>query len=158
MPWGDLNRERKAREAYTAHSTELYGLAIRTLADPKLAEEAVEQTFLLASREDHLDPEPGSLRSSLFAALRGILVNLGATPEHLEHSLRAWQVEEAMRRLSEQHRQILVETVYRGRSYTEVEAELGVPQATVKSHVNDGLQALKVALSEVAIEGSEPRD
>lgn len=174
MPRGDPNREREVREAYAAHSTELYGLAIRLLGDPGLAEEAVEQTFLLAWRaENHLDPKVDSLRRRLFATLRGVLVYLGisqaaqspvaeggveTTVRRLEQSLLAWQVEEAMRRISEQHRQILVETIYRGRPYAEVGAELGVPQDTVKSRVNDGLQALKAALTEVAIEGREPRD
>ncbi|HVQ59590.1 MAG TPA: sigma-70 family RNA polymerase sigma factor [Solirubrobacterales bacterium] len=174
MPRGDPNREREVREAYAAHSTELYGLAIRFLGDPELAEEAVQQTFLLAWKaDDHFDPEVGSLRSRLFATLRGVVLDLGsaqaarspvaeggveATVERLEQSFLAWQVEEAMRRIGKQHRQILVETFYRGRSYAEVGAELGLPQDTVESRVNDGLRALKVALSELAIEGCEPRD
>lgn len=174
MPRGGLNREREVREAYAAHSTELYGLAIRVLGDPELAEEAVQQTFLLAWRAgDRFDPEVGSLRSRLFATLRGVVVDLGsaraarspgaeggveATVERLEQSLLGWQVEEAMRRISEQHRRVLIETFYRGRPYAEVGAELGVPQGTVKSLVSDGLRALKVALRELAIEGCEPRD
>jgi RNA polymerase sigma-70 factor, ECF subfamily len=171
---GDLSRESEVREAYAAHSTELYGLAIRALEDPGLAEEAVEQTFLLVLRATGpVDPEAGGLRSRLFATLRGVLVDLESaratrspdpvgeiepTSEHLDQSFRAWQVEEAMRRLSNQHRQILVETVYRGRPYAKVAAELGLPQDTVKSRVNDGLQALKAALTEVAIEGCDLRD
>ncbi|HEX6666000.1 MAG TPA: sigma-70 family RNA polymerase sigma factor [Solirubrobacterales bacterium] len=174
MPRGDPNREREVREAYAAHSTELYGLAIRFLGDPELAEEAVQQTFLLARRaEDHFDPEVGNLRSRLFATLRSVVLELGsaraaqspdaeggveATVKRLEHSFLAWQLEEAMRRISEQHRRALIETFYRGRSYAEVGAELSVPQGTVKSHVNDALRALKVALGEVAIEGCEPRE
>jgi RNA polymerase sigma-70 factor (ECF subfamily) len=69
-----------------------------------------------------------------------------------EQSLLAWQVEEAMRRIGEQYRQVLVETYYRGRPYAEVATELGVPEATVKSRVYDGLRALKVALQEVELE------
>ena len=58
-----------------------------------------------------------------------------------------------MRRISERHRRILVETYYRGRSCAEVGTELGVPEGTVKSRVNDSLLALKAALEEVAIKG-----
>jgi RNA polymerase sigma-70 factor, ECF subfamily len=174
MPRGDPNREREVREAYAAHSTELYGLAFRFLGDPGLAEEAVQQTFLLAWKAaDALDPTVDSLRSRLFATLRGVLVDLGsaqaarspvaegeveATVERLQQSFLAWQVEEAMRRISEQHRRVLIETFYRGRPYAEVGAELGVPQGTMNSRVNDGLRALEVALKEVAIEGCELRD
>lgn len=172
MPRRGLNRDRDVREAYAAHSTELYGLAIRSLGDAGLAEEAVQETFLLAWAEDRFDPEIGSLRSSLFAILWDVVVDLGrarsarppvaeagveATVERLEQSLLAWQVEEAMRRISEQHRRVLVDTYYRGRTYAEVGAELGVPERTVKSRVNDGLRALKAALEEVAIKGRELR-
>jgi RNA polymerase sigma-70 factor, ECF subfamily len=140
MPRGGLNRDRDVREAYAAHSTELYGLALRSLGDAGLAEEAVQETFLLAWRaEDRFDPEIGSLRGRLFAILRGVVVDLGsaraarsplddggveATVERLERSLRAWQIEEAMRRIGEQDRRVLVETYYRGRSHAEVGAEL----------------------------------
>lgn len=173
MPRGGPNRERDVREAYAAHSTELYGLAIRLLGDPGLAEKAIEETFLLAWREeDRFAPKADGLRSRLFAILRDVAVDLGsaraarapatdgdveATGEPLERSLLAWQVEEAMRRIAEQHRRVLVETYYRGRSYAEVGTELGVPERTVTSRVSEGLRALKMALEEVAIESCEHR-
>jgi RNA polymerase sigma factor (sigma-70 family) len=72
--------------------------------------------------------------------------------EPLEQSLLAWQVEEAMRRIGEQYRQVLVETYYRGRPYAEVAIELGVPEGTVKNSAYNGLRALKVALEELAFE------
>jgi RNA polymerase sigma-70 factor, ECF subfamily len=40
-----LTRERDVREAYAAHSGELYGFAVRSLGDAGLAEEAVQETF-----------------------------------------------------------------------------------------------------------------
>lgn len=174
MSRGGTNRDRDVREAYAAHSTELYGLAIRLLGDAGLAEEAVQETFLLAWRgEGSFDSETGDLRSRLFAILRNVVVDLGSTlaarspvtdgdveaaVERLEQSLLAWQVEEAMRRISEQHRRVLVETFYRGRSYAEVGTELGVTEGTVKSRVNHGLRALKAALEEVAVENCGSRD
>jgi RNA polymerase sigma-70 factor (ECF subfamily) len=174
MPRGDPNRERDVREAYAAHSTELYGLAIRSLGDARLAEQAVEETFLRAWRaEERFDPESGSLRTRLFTILGDVVVDLEsaraaqspvaesgveATVERLEQSLLAWQVEEAMRRISEQHRRVLIEVCYRGRSYAEVGIEVGVPEEIVMSRVNDGLRALKEALEAVAIDGSNLRD
>jgi RNA polymerase sigma-70 factor (ECF subfamily) len=174
MPRENLNRQRDLRDAYAAHSTELFGLAVRSLGDAGLAEQAVQETFLLAWRtKDLFDPEIGALRSRLFTLLCEVVVDIRraraakspvaeegveAAVERLEQSLLAWQVEEAMRRISEQHRRILVETFYRGRSYAEVGSELGVPEGTVKSRVKDGLRRLKVALEEVAIEGCEFRE
>jgi RNA polymerase sigma-70 factor (ECF subfamily) len=137
------------REAYAAHSAELYGFAVHSLGEAELAEEAVQETFLRAWRAgDRFDPEIGSLRTRLFAILRDVLIDLGRAPE----SLLAWQVEEAMRRVDERYRQVLVETDHRGRPYAEVATELGVPEETVKSRAYDGLRALKVALVEVTLE------
>jgi RNA polymerase sigma-70 factor (ECF subfamily) len=156
------------REAYAAHSDELYRFAVRSLGDGGRAEEAVQETFLRAWRaRDRFAPEVDSLRTWLFTILRDVVIDLesareaqprvadgGAemSVEPLEQSLLAWQVEEAMCRIAEQYRQVLVETYYRGRPYGEVATELGVPEGTVKSRVYDGLQALKVALEEVTLE------
>ncbi len=169
MQSGALKHERDVREAYAAHSGELYGFALRSLGDSGLAEEAVQETFVRAWRAgDRFDPQIGSLRTWLFAILRNVVIDLGraraARPrvadggiepsvEPLEEVLLSWQVEEAMRRLGNEHRQVLVETHYRGRPYAEVAAELGVPEGTVKSRVYYGLRALRVVLEEMGFEG-----
>jgi RNA polymerase sigma-70 factor (ECF subfamily) len=168
MPQGALKRERDMREAYAAHAEELYGLAVRSLGVARLAEEAVQETFLRAWKQgDRLDPGFDGLRARLFAILREVMIDLGrdraaaprvaagdveATVERLEQSRLAWQVEEAMRRIDAQHRQILVETCLRSRPYAEVATELGVTEGTVESRVYDGLRALKVALEAVELE------
>ncbi|HEY5977246.1 MAG TPA: sigma-70 family RNA polymerase sigma factor [Solirubrobacterales bacterium] len=168
MPAGALNRERDVREAYSAHAGELYGFAMRSLGDAGLAEEAVQETFLRAWRAGkRFDPEIGSLRTWLFAIIRNVVIDLGraraarpgvakegieASVEPIEESLLAWQVEEAMRRIGDQHRRILVETYYRGRPYAEVAADLGIPVGTVKSRVYYALRALRIALEEIGYE------
>jgi RNA polymerase sigma-70 factor (ECF subfamily) len=165
MPPGALSDERDVREAYAAHAGELYGFAVRSLGDSGLAEEAVQETFLRAWRAgDRFDPQIGSLRTWLFAILRNVVIDLGRARasrpalaeggiepavEPFEEALLSWQVEEAMRRIGDQHRRVLVETYYRGRPYAEVAAELGVPEGTVKSRVYYGLRALRVALEEI---------
>ena len=163
-----LTDEGSVREAYAAHSSELYGFAVRSLRDPGLAEEAVQETFLRAWRAgDRYDPELGSLPTWLFAILRNVVIDLGraraARPrvdgdlpeqghEPFEEMLLNWQVEEALRRIGEQHRHVLVETYLRGRPYAEVAAELGVPEGTIKSRVYYGLKALRNALEEMGYE------
>jgi len=168
MQSGALKRERDVREAYAAHSGELFGFAVRSLGDRGLAEEAVQETFLRAWRAgDRFDPQIGSLRTWLFAILRNVVIDLGRaravrpgvaregiepSVEPLEQALLSWQVEEAMRRIGEDHRRVLVETHYRGRPYAEVAAELGVPEGTVKSRVYYSLRALRIALEELGYE------
>jgi RNA polymerase sigma-70 factor (ECF subfamily) len=168
MQPGALRQERDVREAYAAHSGELYGFAMRSLGDSGLAEEAVQETFVRAWRAgERFDPEVGSLRTWLFAILRNVVIDLsraraarprvaegGVEPsvEPLEQALLAWQVEEALRRIGEDHRRVLLETHFRGRPYNEVAAELGVPEGTVKSRVYYGLKAMRVALEEMGYE------
>lgn len=165
MASGALTHERDVREAYAAHAAELYGFAVRSLADPGLAEEAVQETFLRAWRAgERFDPQIGSLRTWLFAILRNVVIDLGRarsvrpsvaeggvepSVEPFDEALLSWQIEEAMRRIGDDHRRVLVETYYRGRPYAEVAAELGVPEGTVKSRVYYGLRALRVVLEEM---------
>ena len=165
----ELSSERDVREAYAAHSGELYGFALRSLGDGGLAEEAVQETFVRAWRAgERFNPEIASLRTWLFAILRNVVIDLGraraARPklsgeagvepavEPLEQALLSWQVEEAMRRIGDDHRQVLVETHFRGRPYAEVAAELGVPEGTIKSRVYYGMRALRVVLEEMGYE------
>jgi RNA polymerase sigma-70 factor (ECF subfamily) len=168
MASGALTRERDVREAYAAHAAELYGFAVRSLADPGLAEEAVQETFLRAWRAgERFDPQIGSLRTWLFAILRNVVIDLGRarsvrptvadggiepSVEPFDDALLSWQIEEGMRRIGDDHRHVLVETYYRGRPYAEVAEELGVPEGTVKSRVYYGLRALRVVLEEMGYE------
>lgn len=166
----ELSSERDVREAYSAHSGELFGFAMRSLGDAGHAEEAVQETFVRAWRAgERFDPEIASLRTWLFAILRNVIIDFGRaravrpklsredtvepSVEPLEQALLSWQVEEAMRRIGEDHRRVLIETHYRGRPYGEVAKELGVPEGTVKSRVYYGLRALRVVLEEMGYEG-----
>lgn len=169
MPPGALREERDVREAYAAHAGELYGFAVRSLGDSGLAEEAVQETFVRAWRAgERFDPQIGSLRTWLFAILRNVVIDLGRarssrprvadggvepSVEPIDEALAGWQMEEAMRRIGEQHRRVLVETYYRGRPYADVAKDLGVPEGTVKSRVYYGLRALRVALEEIGYDG-----
>jgi RNA polymerase sigma-70 factor (ECF subfamily) len=169
-----LTEESGLREAYAAHGGELYGFALRSLEDPGLAEEAVQDTFLRAWRAgDRFDPELGSLRTWLFAILRHVVVDLArmravrpplagedAAEEEqvdgtdaIDQALASWQIEEALRRIGDEHRRVLVEVYYGGRPYPEVASELGIPVGTVKSRVFYGLRALRLALEEMGVDG-----
>jgi RNA polymerase sigma-70 factor, ECF subfamily len=164
-----LTSEVGVREAYAAHGGEMYGFALRSLGDSGLAADAVQEAFLRAWRSgSRYDPELGSLRTWLFAILRNVVIDLGrarsARPEvldeapedvdePLEQALLAWQVEEALRRIGEAHRHVIVETYLRGRPYAELAAELGVPEGTIKSRVYYGLRALRNSLEELGYDG-----
>ena len=165
--------------AYAAHGRELYRFALRSLSDAGLAEEAVQTTYLRAWRAAaRFDESLGSLRTWLFAILRNVVVDMArarrarpsladaplaehgserwpASESDVDRMLVAWQVEEALRRLSADHRIALIEIYFRSRSYEEVALELGIPTGTVKSRVYYALKALRLALEELGWNGDE---
>ncbi len=162
-----LERDSWVRAAYAAHGAELYRFGVRALGDRAAAEEAVQDTFVRAWRAaDRFDPEIGSLRTWLFAIMRNVVIDHSraraarppladtegrppVAPDDFDRTLLAWQTEEAMRRLSEHHRRVLIETYFHARPYAEVAAELGIPAGTVKSRVYYALRALRLALEEM---------
>jgi RNA polymerase sigma-70 factor (ECF subfamily) len=157
------------RAVYAAHGPELYRFALRSLGDRGLAEEAVQETFVRAwQAANRFDDALGSLRTWLFAIIRNVVIDLsraravrpalaagGRTNEPIvldddvERVLVAWQVEEALQKLSGEHREALVEVHYKGRPYHEVAEEFGVPVGTVKSRVYYALKAMRLALEEL---------
>jgi RNA polymerase sigma-70 factor, ECF subfamily len=162
-----LTDEQGLRAAYAAHGGELYRFALRALNDSGAAEEAVQETFVRAWRAgDRFDPALGSLRTWLFSIARNVVIDLGraravrpslngAAPvevtveDPVEDVMIAWQVEEALRRISNDHRVAIVETYYRGRPHAEVAAELQIPEGTLRSRIFYGLKALRLALEEM---------
>lgn len=158
-------QEHDLRAAYSAHGGELYGFACRSLGDPHRAEEVVQETFLRAWRAaDRYDPELGSPRTWLFAILRNTIIDArraepppslqldGHDPVEesgIDQVLLSWQMEEALRRISDDHRRVLMETYYRSRPYAEVAEDLGIPEGTVKSRAYYALRALRLALEEM---------
>jgi len=164
-----LESDDGVRAVYAAHGPELYRFALRSLGDRGLAEEAVQETFVRAwQAADRFDDALGSLRTWLFAIIRNVVIDISRaravrpqlatesrandTPtidDDLDRVLVAWQVEEALHKLSDEHRLALVEVHYKGRTYQEVAADLGVPVGTVKSRVYYALKAMRLALDEL---------
>jgi len=165
--------ERGIRAAYSAHAGEMFGFAVRSLNDRGLAEEAVQETFVRAWRfGERFDPQLGTLRTWLFAILRHVVIDIArsratlpqpasdeliqrvsdgepAPTDAFEQALLAWQIEEALRRIGDAHRRVILETYFRRRPYAEVAGDLGVPEGTVKSRVYYALRALRLALEEM---------
>jgi len=165
-----LGTDAGVRAVYAAHGAELYRFAHRSLGDRGLAEEAVQETFVRAwQAADRFDDRLGSLRTWLFAIVRNVVIDMSRaravrpplqaatdapdvidlSDDAFERMLAAWQVEEALRMLSDEHRIALVEVHYRGRSYADVAVDLGVPPGTVKSRVFYALKAMRLALDEL---------
>src|SRR5512133_1646650 len=131
------------RAVYAAHGPELYRFALRSLGDRGLAEEAVQETFVRAwQAANRFDDALGSLRTWLFAIIRNVVIDLSRAravrpslavgngvnepiilDDDVERVVLAWQVEEALQKLSTEHRAALVEVHYKSRPYHEVARE-----------------------------------
>lgn len=170
----DLRRDDGLRRAYTEHGPELYRFALRQLGDVGAAQDAVQEVFLRAWRAAaRFDPDVASLRVWLFAIARNVVVDevrrrsvrrtvpaddavLGRLLPPVDgpdtSTVTAWLVEEALRRLTPEHRAALVEVHLRGRPTAEVAAELAVPEGTLRSRLFYGLKALRLALDEMGVE------
>lgn len=146
----------------------LFVFALRMLGDREAAEEVVQDTLLRAWRNaDRYDPERGSMDAWLFAIARNRAVDHHRrrvarprtvapledappepTPADVDRVIEAWQLSEALERLSPEHRTAIVEVHYRGRTVRETAELLGVPEGTVKSRIYYGLRNLRSHLEE----------
>ena len=156
------------RALYDEHAAPLLAYALRlTGGDRGHSEDIVQETLLRAWRHPQaLDPERGPVRSWLFTVARNIAVDahrarrsrpheVGDAPlalipagDEIEQALDTWLVADALATLSADHRAVLVETYYRGRSVAEAASVLGNPAGTVKSRTFYALRALRLALEE----------
>jgi RNA polymerase sigma-70 factor (ECF subfamily) len=159
--------EEAIRRLYAAHAAPLFSYVLRLLdGDRQAAEDIVQETLVRAWRHpEALDPKRGDIRPWLWTVARRLVID-GVRARHvrprevsdevmyslpaddeLDSALESWQVAEAIAALSPDHRAVLVETYYRGRTVGEAAAALGIPPGTVKSRANHALAALRSALT-----------
>jgi RNA polymerase sigma-70 factor (ECF subfamily) len=165
-PQGPVSDEALVRALYSEHAGPLLRYALHlTSGDRQRAEDIVQETLLKA----WLHPEAISERPArpwLFAVARNLAVDayrarrarphevgegalgLVAVPDEADRALESWAVADALRSLRPEHRGVLLETYYRGRSVAEAASVLGIPAGTVKSRTFYALRALKLELEE----------
>ncbi|AEW93719.1 RNA polymerase sigma factor SigL [Streptantibioticus cattleyicolor NRRL 8057 = DSM 46488] len=176
-PSGCDPEEELMRALYREHAGALYAYVLRLVGgDRYAAEDVVQETLLRAWRNAaRLSPVPGrragasstrSLRPWLVTVARRVVIDgyrsrrvrppeagpaaLEQIPaeDELDRALRLMTLSDALGELSEAHRQVLVETYFKGRTANEAAAELGVPPGTVRSRIFYALRSLRVALEE----------
>jgi RNA polymerase sigma-70 factor (ECF subfamily) len=165
-----VDDETVLRALYEEHGAALQAYAQRSLRDRGRAEDVVQEALLRAWRGlDRLDPSAGSLRPWLFTVVRNLVIDeqrrASARPplapsgspaepavtDNVDRVLEAWQVAEALGRLRPEHRAVIVETYYGGRSVAQAAERLGIPEGTVKSRLFYGLRALRLELEEMGV-------
>ena len=161
------------QQLHDEHAAALWGFCLHLTGDPVRAEDVAQETLLRAWQHyEVLDEARGSVRSWLFTVARNIVIDewrskkarpetfMDEVPEQrrsvendddADQLLLSWVVAEALTHLSEDHRTVLLECYYRGRSVAEAARRLGVPEGTVKSRTHYALRALRLALEEMGV-------
>ncbi|WP_432478655.1 sigma-70 family RNA polymerase sigma factor [Nocardioides sp. GXQ0305] len=152
------------------HAEALWRFCRRLLpTDRNLAEDVAQETLLRAWRDRRILESPSpAVRAWLFTVARNIVIDqwrsrkvhpetpLADPPDEgvddeSDQVLLSWVVADALTRLSPEHRAVLLECYYRGRSVAEASRRLGVPEGTVKSRTHYALRALRLALEEMGV-------
>jgi len=149
---------------YRRYRGGLYGLGLRLLGDPGLAEDLVQETFVRLWRiAGRYDPARATVAAYVFTIARTVALDLRRrrssrplAPEPAEDALavgdgaervvRRLVVREAVDGLSPAHRQVIELTHYRGLSQREIADRLGVPLGTVKTRHFHALRSLRGSL------------
>jgi RNA polymerase sigma-70 factor (ECF subfamily) len=163
------DQEQLLRALHDEHAPALWRYVVWLTGDRELAEDVVQETLLRAWRKPSvLDEEQGSARAWLFTVARRIVVDdwrsarsrreitVDEPPEQSEADqvdalLDGWIIAEALDRLTPEHRAVIVECYYRGRSTAEAADVLRIPAGTVKSRTHYALRALRLAMQEMGV-------
>ena len=150
-----------------------YRLALRVVRDAALAEDVVQEAFLLVWRQAaSFDPSRGKASTWIFTFVHRRAVDVvrrqarfNALPEQLEvmapQSVVAESVDDdvelrearrdvraALATLSEVEREVLELAYWGGLTQSEIATKLGIPTGTVKSRTFNALSHLREALSQ----------
>jgi RNA polymerase sigma-70 factor, ECF subfamily len=162
-----MHDEAYIQSLYNEHGGALFRYALHLAGgDRQRAEDLVQETMVRAwRRPGALDGRPP--RPWLFAVARNLSVDAyrarqvrppevgqavleAAAPvmDDTDRVLEAQAVGKALASLKPDHRKVIIETYYKGRTVTEAAAALGIPAGTVKSRMFYAMRALRLALEE----------
>jgi RNA polymerase sigma factor (sigma-70 family) len=160
-------------ELYDRFGHVAYGLALRVVRDPALAEDAVQEGFLAVWRSAaRFVPERAKASTWILTLVHRRAVDivrreeprrtepLEAAPQPSANltedeawlRLRRTRVQEALRRLPDQQREALELAYFGGFTQSELADRLGEPLGTIKSRMFTGLARLRELLADAGRE------
>jgi RNA polymerase sigma-70 factor, ECF subfamily len=158
---------------YDRHSSLVYGLALRILANAQEAEDLTQDIFLSLWQKHSYDSTRGSVNAFLATVTRsraldkirsrgivarfkqkfGQLLKTESVPTPLEYSSlgqRAEKVHQALSHLTVSQQQVLEMSYFQGMSQAAIAKQLDIPLGTVKSWCRQGLIKLRQELQDLA--------
>src|SRR5918994_7886081 len=166
--------EEALAELYDRFNRVAYGLALRIVRDPALAEDAVQEGFLAVWRSAaRFVAERAKASTWILTLVHRRAVDLVRreqprraeplesapqqagedTEEEAWLRLRRARVQEALKRLPDKQREALELAYYGGFTQSELADRLGEPLGTIKSRMFTGLARLRELLTEGGVEG-----
>jgi RNA polymerase sigma-70 factor, ECF subfamily len=154
------------RALYAQHGPALLRQLLRLCGgDWQRAEDIAQETFLRAwQHRDELEPRTAApwlhtvAHNLVVSAYRRRSARPRETPlgdteplcedDELDRALDTWHMADALRGLTPEHREVLVQVYYLRRTVAEAAAQLGIPPGTVKSRCYYALRALRSVLEE----------
>jgi RNA polymerase sigma-70 factor (ECF subfamily) len=154
---------------YEQHGQAVLAYATKLTGDRAAAEDVLQETLVRVWRHSEvLVNGQGSVRGWLLRVAGRIVVDRAraraarprevaespAEPpmerDHADQVIDSMEVFEALQKLSEEHREVIVQLYFRGASLREASTVLGVPEGTVKSRSYHALRALRKSFSNEA--------
>jgi RNA polymerase sigma factor (sigma-70 family) len=162
-------------ELYERFGRVAYGLALRILRDPGLAEDAVQDGFLTVWRSaSRFVAERAKASTWILTLVHRRAVDIVrreqprrteplAAPQQtaVDTEEQAWlrlqrtRVQEALRALPDKQREAIELAYYGGFTQSELANRLGEPLGTIKSRMFSGLARLREILAEGGLEGDQ---
>ena len=162
----DLDDRAVLRELHDRHAAAVWRFVVHLTGTSAGADDVVQETLLRAWRSPTvIAQDPATARSWMFTVARNLVIDEARSarrrhetgvdeppdrpvPDRVDEVFDAMLVADALAALSAEHRAVISRAYYGGLSTSELSAELGIPEGTVKSRLHYGLRALRLALQE----------
>ena len=167
--------DQRMRHLYEQHARPVYRYLLSlTSGNQQAAEDLLQETLVRAWHSlDALNPRIETLRPWLFTVARRLAIDatrarrvrpvpaddvdvghVAAPVDSIDQLLTAHTVRQALPRLSQDHRRIVLELYYNGRTTREIAELIGIPEGTVRSRAFYALRVLREAIGPALREAS----